>query len=106
VEELSRRARDGDSTAEAAFRELGEHLGYGLKDLVNLLNPQAIVIGGERTTSDGDLFLPFAEEVLRKHAFAGAADRVRLVRAKLGEEGFLVGAAEVFVENFFAVPLG
>ncbi|MGY4706390.1 ROK family protein [Candidatus Bipolaricaulota sp. J31] len=106
VEELVARTREGDPAAEAAFRALGEHLGYGLKDLVNLLNPEAIVIGGERTTADGDLFVPYAEEILRAHAFAGAAERVRLVRAELGEEGFLVGAAEVFVERFFAVPIG
>ena len=106
VEALAARARGGDPAAGAAFRALGGNLGYGLKDLVNLLNPEAIVIGGERTITDGDLFVPYAEEVLRKHAFAGAAERVRLVRAELGEEGFLVGAAEVFVESFFAAPLG
>ncbi len=106
VEALAARAREGDPAAGAAFRALGENLGYGLKDLVNLLNPEAIVIGGERTSTDGDLFIPYTEEILRAHAFAGAAERVRLVRAELGEEGFLVGAAEVFVESFFAAPLG
>lgn len=106
AEGLAARARRGDPEARDVFRRLGENLGYGLKDLVNLLNPEAIVIGGERTASDGDLFVPHAEEVLREHAFAGAAERVRLVRAELGEEGFLVGAAEVFVESFFAAPLG
>lgn len=104
--ELSARARRGDAEALNAFRKLGENLGYGLKDLVNLLNPQAIVIGGERTTADGDLFIPHAERILREHSFAGAAERVQVVRAELGEEGFLIGAAEVFVERFFAVPVG
>ncbi len=106
LEELVRRARGGDPDARGIFARLGENLGYGLKDLVNLLNPEAVVIGGERAISEGDLFLPRAAEVLREHAFAGGADGVRILRAELGEEGFLVGAAEVFVESFFAVPLG
>ncbi len=105
IEELSSRAKEGDAIALGIYRELGVNLGLGLKDLVNLLNPQAILIGGERTQADGDLFLPVAEEVVRRHAFVGAGRRVRLLRTALGEEGFLVGAAAVFVERFFRRPL-
>ncbi|HID09067.1 TPA: ROK family protein [Candidatus Micrarchaeota archaeon] len=104
LDELSRRAREGDPKALEVYRELGRNLGYGLKDLVNLFNPEAIVIGGERTFSDGDLFLPEAERVLREHSFPGAAEGVRVVQASLGEKGFLIGAAEVFIERFFASP--
>ncbi len=105
LEGLSEAARGGDPRATEIFRELGRNLGYGLKDLVNLLNPEVIVIGGERTTSDGDLFLPEAERVLREHSFPGASEKVRVVKASLGKEGFLIGAAEVFIERFFSVPM-
>lgn len=105
MEELSERARSGDPEAVEIFHELGRNLGHGLKALVNLLNPEAVLIGGERTSSEGDLFLPVAERVLKEHAFPGTAERIRVARASLGEEGFLIGAAEVFIERFFSAPM-
>ena len=52
--------------------------------LVNLLNPERIVVGGGVLPA-WDLFMPAAEQELRRRAFAAPATRVRLAPAALGD---------------------
>jgi len=103
IEELTAVARDGDRAAQAVFTEMGRALGIGVKNLVNLLNPEAVVLGGERLDA-ADLFLPAFEEQVRRHSFPKEAEDLVIVPAELGEEGFLIGAATLAVREFFRLP--
>ena len=103
IEELAAVARDGDRAAQAVFTEMGRALGIGVKNLVNLLNPEAVVLGGERLDA-ADLFLPAFEEQVRRHSFPKEAEDLVIVPAELGEEGFLIGAATLAVREFFRLP--
>jgi glucokinase len=82
----------GDTLALEVFRRMGFYLGIALADLVNVLNPEVIVIGGG--ASDGwDLFInPFREQV-KTRPFRAPAERVKIVRAQLGDTAGIVGAA-------------
>lgn len=103
IDELATAARAGNEAARAAFSEMGKALGIGVKNLVNLLNPEAVVLGGERLNV-ADLFLPAFEEQVRRHSFPKEAEDLVIVPAELGEDGFLVGAATLVVREFFRLP--
>jgi predicted NBD/HSP70 family sugar kinase len=100
---LAQAARRGHQAARAAFAEMGRALGIGCKNLVNLLNPEAIVVGGERLDA-WDLFRPAFEEEVRRHSFPKEAEELAIVPAQLGEDGFLIGAATLAVQEFFRLP--
>jgi predicted NBD/HSP70 family sugar kinase len=103
IEALAAAARDGSDPAREAFRRMGVNLGVGAKNLVNLLNPEAIVLGGERMTEE-DLFVDAFEEIVCQHSFPEEASRLRIVPAELGSDGFLIGAAASACMEFFHVP--
>lgn len=92
AEELHRRAQEGDPNARQSYREAGRSLGVAFATLVNLLNPERIVIGGGVLPA-WDLFMPAAENELRRRAFAAPASRVRFMPAALGDLAGVTGAA-------------
>jgi glucokinase len=92
AEEVGRRALEGDANARQSYREAGRSLGIAFAGLVNLLNPEQIVIGGGVLPA-WDLFMPTAEQELRRRAFAPAAERVRFAPAALGDLAGVTGAA-------------
>ena len=103
IDALIQSAHHGDEAAKAVFREMGRYLGIGAKNVVNLLNPEAIVLGGERMDA-ADLFLPAFEEQVCQHSFPAEAMRLRILPASLGADGFLIGAATLVAADFFRVP--
>ncbi|HAZ29976.1 TPA: ROK family transcriptional regulator [Candidatus Acetothermia bacterium] len=104
VAAMAAAARAGDPRAQDVFCRVGRVLGIGLKNVVNLLNPEAIVLGGERM-ADADLFLPALEEEVRRRAFPETARELAIVPAELGPDGFLIGAATLVSTEAFRSPL-
>ena len=96
-------ARDGGADARGVFSRMGAYLGLGAKDIVNLLNPEAIVLGGERMDA-ADLFLSAFQEAVVRHSFPSLADHLQVVPGALGEDGFLIGPAALVAADFFHVP--
>ena len=86
-------ARNGDEDASAALEAMGEKLGVGLASLMNLLDPEVIVIGGGLGSDAGPLLLEPAERVARSRALEPEASTVRFVVAELGEDAGMLGAA-------------
>jgi len=99
--DLVRKAQDGDVAAVEALAEIGRKLGSGIGSLVNIFNPELVVIGGGFAAA-GDLVLDPAREVMRREALEPARDLVRIVHAELGPEAGLVGAALVAFETLDA----
>ena len=75
----------GDETALAVFRLCGEKLGVGLSVLIDILNPERIVIGSIFARAE-DLLRPSMERVIDKEALPDSAACCRIVPAALGEE--------------------
>ena len=74
----------GDEAALAVYRESGRKLGQGLSILIDILNPERIVIGSIFARSE-HLLRPAMEEVLRRETLAASMDVCRIVPAELGE---------------------
>jgi glucokinase len=85
-------AHSGDPGALAVLKSVGRHLGVGLTGLVNVFNPEVIVIGGG-AIAGGELLLEPARAVVAERALPPARDAVRIVPAHFGEESGMVGAA-------------
>lgn len=85
---------DGDELALEVFRRMGIYLGVGLASLINVFNPEMIVIGGG--AADGwDLFIPHVKEQVTERAFPIPARRAEIVRAERGDDAGILGAAYI-----------
>jgi glucokinase len=91
---LVRLAAEGDELARDILDGVGRHLGAGIGTLVNIFNPELVVIGGGFAAA-GDFILDPAREIVRREALAGAGDRLPIVRAELGTAAGLIGAGLV-----------
>jgi glucokinase len=90
-------AHDGDATARAAVGALGGHLGVGIASLVNVFNPEVVVVGGGLVAA-GELLLAPARAVVAERALVPARDQVRIVPARFGDESGMLGAAALAFE--------
>jgi glucokinase len=95
--ELVGAARDGNEEAREAIGEIGRKLGAAIGSLVNIFDPQLVVLGGGFSQAR-DLFLEPALEAMREEALPPGRDLVRVVPALLGPDAGLVGAAFVGLE--------
>jgi len=85
-------AMRGDSAAKAVFKETGFFLGIACANLINLLNPQMIVLGGGVMAS-GNLLLDTLNAEVQRRAFAPAARICPIVQSQLWPDAGLIGAA-------------
>lgn len=98
-------AQAGDLAAKKILRQAGMHLGVGLANALNILNPQRIVVGGEAVHQAGDLLLEPLRKALRSRAFSVLADGVEVVPSALGSDAWVVGAATLILEELFRPPI-
>ena len=98
VRDLVRMAKRGDSVAQEILQEAGHYLGLGLANLVSILNPEVIVIGGG-VAAAGDLILSAARQTMRRWAQPLALKQVRIVRSRLGARAALLGVAKLAFES-------
>jgi glucokinase len=82
----------GDSTAREIWRESGRILGIGLASFVNIFNVEAVIIGGG-IASAFDFFIGSAKLEMRKRAFKIPVERIKLLKAELGDDAGILGAA-------------
>lgn len=82
----------GDVLAKELVRQTGCYVGVGLANLINIFNPELIVVGGG-LSHIGDMLLGPAMEVARERAFKTSFESVRLVSASLGDNAGALGAA-------------
>ncbi|MBN2462324.1 MAG: ROK family protein, partial [Dehalococcoidia bacterium] len=92
AEKIAMAARQGDRLACDIVAGAANHLGVGLANLVNIFNPELIVIGGGLSKM-GNMLLKPARKVLKERAFQLPVDTVRIVRARLGSNAGIIGAA-------------
>ena len=95
--ELVGAAREGNAEALEAIVEIGRRLGAAIGSLVNIFDPEVVVIGGGFSQAR-DLFLEPALETMREEALQPGRDLVRVLPALLGPDAGLVGAGFVGFE--------
>ena len=97
LDDIFSAAREGNVSAQRALEDAGLHLGWGLASIVNLLNPELVVVGGEMARA-GELLLESARIGLRRHALDSVA-LTPVLASELGERASLVGAVLLAAES-------
>jgi glucokinase len=90
-------AMRGDAVARDVVRDTARFLGTGIANLVNIFNPDTVVIAGGVTKAGEALFEPLRGEV-RNRAFAPAVDACRIVPGALSGTAGVVGAVATFLQ--------
>jgi glucokinase len=85
-------ARNGDAVARRVMKEMGGLLGIGIANLINIFNPQMIVLGGGVKDS-WDIFIGATHEEIMRRAFQVPAERTQIVPSLLGGDAGMIGAA-------------
>ncbi|MEV6601195.1 ROK family transcriptional regulator [Actinoplanes sp. NPDC051346] len=97
-------AMRGDWAAQQAVRHVGEWVGLGVGNLVNIFNPEAVIFGGTLR----DVYLVAAAQIrsrLNEVALPACREHIRLRTPELGTDAALIGAAELAFEKLLADPL-
>ncbi len=97
-------AARGDAVAQAAVRQVGDWLGFGVANLVNIFNPETVVFGGTLR----DVYLAAAAQVrsrINRNGLPACREHVRLRTPELGDDAPLLGAAELAFQRLLADPL-
>jgi len=102
---VAARAENGDAVALRAIAEVGRWLGLGIGNLVNVFNPELVVLGGLY-----DRLYPFLEDAVVTAAKSAALEApgkmVTIARSGLGVDAALIGAAELVFTEVIADPVG
>jgi len=92
AETVGEAANNGDRLALEVITTAGQYLGIGLANIINIFNPEMIVVGGG-VSNLGEMLLNPAREVLRQRAFDLPLNTVRIVRSRIGATAGALGAA-------------
>ena len=94
-------AKAGDKVAKQLLTDAGDYLGAKISFLINLFNPDAVVIGRgiERA---GDVFFEALKASVKKWAYEEPLKIARIVPSTLGEESIACGAAALVMQQVFA----
>jgi glucokinase len=96
-EKVYQAAREGDAVAQRVMKGMGRMLGIGIASLINIFNPERVVIGGG-VKDAWPLFIGATHEEIMKRAFQIPAERTEIVPSSLGDDAGMVGAAAVALE--------
>ncbi len=83
----------GDECVRKVVDEAAEYTGIAVANVVNLLNPDIIVLGGGIIDALEERMMPIIERVAREHAFPGTEDSFKVQSSKLGDDAGITGAA-------------
>jgi predicted NBD/HSP70 family sugar kinase len=103
VDRLVDAALEGDELARSVIATAGRTLGIGVANLLNLVNPERLVIGGGITRA-GELLLEPLRHTVRTRTLAESIAHAEIERSPLGELGIAVGAATLVLERALAEP--
>ncbi len=97
-EHVALAAGEGDEAARSVLQRAGRFLGIGLSNVANLFDPEVIVLGGSATRA-GEPYLGAARDQLARMTSAQRRRPVRLELTRLGDDGGLVGAAALALDE-------
>jgi len=91
-------ASNGDARAVKVMQNMGRILGIGIANLINIFNPEMVVIGGG-VKDAWPLFIDSTRAEIRKRAFEVPAARTEIVPSKLGDDAGMVGVAAAALQS-------
>jgi predicted NBD/HSP70 family sugar kinase len=99
IEQLTHLAEEGNKSAIAAFERFGAYLGIGVANLIDLFNPDLIVLAGQLAPAQR-WYMPAVDAELGKHAWKPASRN--LLVSQLGPRGTVMGACGMILQSAFS----
>lgn len=99
LELVCQAARDGDHLAQEVLNEAATYLGVAIANLINLYNPQAVVLGGPLVRTADGILAAITREIHRRALRDALTDLPIVASALPGEEAGAIGAAALFLEH-------
>jgi predicted NBD/HSP70 family sugar kinase len=93
-------AEEGDPFAVSLLKDAGCRLGRKAAFLVNLFNPEILIVGGGIEIA-GALFMDALRDTVKQSSVQEATDKLRIIPSQLGENGVSLGAAALVAQNYF-----
>jgi len=95
-------AQKGDIVSKNIFQEVGKNLAMGIVGLISLFDPELIVVGGEGVKA-GELIFPTMRKAIKDNF--PFKKEIEIVPLQPGEEGWIIGAAELVLSEVFKTPI-
>jgi glucokinase len=100
LERLSKAADDGDKLADKVWQDIGTKIGVGLTNVIWLVNPDRIVIGGG-VAKAGERLFGYIRQTIRTRCEKTFWEKLDVVPATLGNDAGIIGAAALALESEF-----
>jgi glucokinase-like ROK family protein len=100
IEMILEAARKKDELSLEVLREAARYLGIGVANLVNLFNTKTIILGGPLAQAE-EVFLKFVRKIVIKRVYPVAANGLKIIAGRFGEEIYVIGAAALALSNVF-----
>lgn len=100
IEDICNAAKNGDEMSIIVLKEAARYIGIAITNLINILNPTAIVVVGEifeNTTYAIDTL----SEIVKNRGFKLSSENVRIIRSLLGRDASVIGAATLVIQEIF-----
>jgi len=92
-------AKKGDSIALQVLRDTGRYLGIAIASIINVLNPEAVIIEG-KIIEAGEFVFQSVRETVKNKALSYPLKHVNIMTGMLGKDGVAIGAATLIFERF------
>jgi predicted NBD/HSP70 family sugar kinase len=91
-------AQANDPVALAALEEVGHILGIGIANLVNIFNPELVVLGGALSLASA-ILLPAVQQAVRENSLEPSIENLRITPSALGAEACVMGAVALVLDE-------
>ena len=102
VSTVMQAARKGDSVAKDIFKQAGENLGIGISNLIGIVDPEAVLIGGRGMEAKDLILIPMRRAIKKNSPLRRS---IKVLFPELGEDGWVIGAAELVLREIFKAPI-
>lgn len=100
---ISEAAEAGDKEVLEAISETGAALGLGVANLINIFNPEMVVIGGSLSMV-GKYMLPAVEQVIKERALEELRKKMKILVSAFGSDASVIGAVALVVQEILSKP--
>jgi glucokinase-like ROK family protein len=96
-------ARKGDPISRKALEEVGENLAIGIGNLINILNPQMVVLGGALSLAS-DMLVPIVEKAVEKNSLAEPFHNAKIIPSAMGTDVCVMGTIALVLDDILREP--
>jgi predicted NBD/HSP70 family sugar kinase len=104
IEIVIQAARQGDSVALEALQDAGEYLGMGVVNLINIFNPELIVLGGALSLAN-EFLMPVIEDTVCESALKPSCEAIRFAASAHGADACVMGAVALVLDDILREPM-